>query len=68
MNFTQAKNLKRKLLYKYRTFEFVKEYITIPGSITFEQSVKRWEMSRELFEKIRVSGYELILNSLSQSK
>lgn len=33
-------------------FEFVKEYVTIPGSITFEQSVKRWEMSKELFEKV----------------
>lgn len=27
-------------------FKFVKEYTTIPGSITFEQTVKLWEMQR----------------------
>lgn len=27
-------------------FSFVKEYITIPGSITFEQPVKQWKMLR----------------------
>ena len=28
-------------------FDFVKEYVTTPGSITFEQPVKRWEMSKD---------------------
>jgi len=28
-------------------FDFIKEYTTIPGSFSFEQPVKRWEMSRE---------------------
>jgi RimJ/RimL family protein N-acetyltransferase len=30
-------------------FEFVKEYITTPGFINFEQPVKRWQMTRERF-------------------
>ena len=30
-------------------FEFVKEYVTTPGYINFEQPVKRWMMSRERF-------------------
>lgn len=33
-------------------FQLIKEYITIPGSISTKQAVKRWEMNRELFEKI----------------
>ncbi|MDF2437503.1 MAG: hypothetical protein K0Q95_1879 [Bacteroidota bacterium] len=32
-------------------FEFVKEYITIPGSLNFEQPVKRWEMTLEHLKK-----------------
>jgi ribosomal-protein-alanine N-acetyltransferase len=30
-------------------FTFIKEYITTPGFINFEQPVKRWEMTREQF-------------------
>lgn len=30
-------------------FSFVKEYITIPGSLNFEQSVKQWSLTREDF-------------------
>lgn len=30
-------------------FEFVKEYITKPGYINFEQPVKRWRLSKEAF-------------------
>ncbi|MCH8330647.1 MAG: GNAT family N-acetyltransferase [Bacteroidetes bacterium] len=30
-------------------FEFVKEYSTIPGNISFEQPVKRWELSLNKF-------------------
>ena len=30
-------------------FRFVKEYITIPGPINFEQPVKRWELTYEAF-------------------
>lgn len=33
-------------------FKFVREYMTIPGSLNFEQPVNRWEMSRELFEQL----------------
>jgi RimJ/RimL family protein N-acetyltransferase len=33
-------------------FEFVKEYITIPGSLNFEQPVRRWELSLEKFEEL----------------
>ena len=34
-------------------FEFVKEYTTIPGSLNFEQPVKRWELTYENFKKIK---------------
>ena len=30
-------------------FDFVKEYITIPGFLNFEQPVKRWELSYEKY-------------------
>lgn len=30
-------------------FQFVKEYVTVPGWINFEQPVRRWEMSYEQF-------------------
>ena len=33
-------------------FRFVKEYITTPGSINFEQLVNRWELTKEEFEKL----------------
>lgn len=33
-------------------FDFVKEYITTPGYLNFEQPVKRWELSKEKFEKM----------------
>ena len=33
-------------------FEFVKEYITTPGSLNFEQPVKRWELSYERFKSL----------------
>jgi len=35
-------------------FEFIKEYITVPGFINFEQPVKHWELS---LEKFRQSNY-----------
>jgi len=34
-------------------FEFVKEYTTIPGSLNFEQPVKRWELTYEKLKKIK---------------
>lgn len=34
-------------------FRFVKEYITTPNQINFEQPVKRWEMSAEAFQKMK---------------
>lgn len=33
-------------------FTYIKEYTTIPGSINFEQPVKRWEMTIEEFRNI----------------
>lgn len=33
-------------------FTFVKEYVTVPGYINFEQPVKRWELSHADFQKI----------------
>jgi hypothetical protein len=35
-------------------FDFVKEYITVPGWLNFEQPVKRWELSLEKFEKMNL--------------
>jgi RimJ/RimL family protein N-acetyltransferase len=32
-------------------FTFLKEYTTIPGSLNFEQPVKRWELGHETFQK-----------------
>lgn len=34
-------------------FEFIKEYVTIPGFINFEQKVKRWELSYDKFKKLK---------------
>jgi RimJ/RimL family protein N-acetyltransferase len=31
-------------------FHFIKEYITIPGSINFEQPVNLWQMTEEMFQ------------------
>ncbi len=36
-------------------FSFEKEYTTIPGSINFEQPVKRWGLHREQYQKL---GYQ----------
>jgi RimJ/RimL family protein N-acetyltransferase len=33
-------------------FEFVKEHRTTPGSLNFEQPVKRWAMTRSRFEQL----------------
>lgn len=33
-------------------FEFVKNYVTIPGFINFEQPINRYEMSRERFQSL----------------
>lgn len=30
-------------------FTFIKEYITTPGAINFEQPVKQWELTKEVF-------------------
>ncbi len=35
-------------------FDFVKEHITIPGYLNFEQPVKLWELSLEKFEKMNL--------------
>jgi RimJ/RimL family protein N-acetyltransferase len=34
-------------------FTFIKEYTTTPGFINFEQPVKRWEMTREDFLRLK---------------
>jgi RimJ/RimL family protein N-acetyltransferase len=36
-------------------FEFEKEYVTVPGSINFEQPVKRWVLSYDRYKKINLS-------------
>ncbi len=36
-------------------FDLVKEYITTPGMLNFEQPVKRWEMTREKFLELNLS-------------
>jgi ribosomal-protein-alanine N-acetyltransferase len=33
-------------------FEFIKEYVTIPGFINFEQPVKHWELTLEKFNQL----------------
>lgn len=34
-------------------FTFIKKYTTTPGSINFEQEVKRWELTKEKYEKLK---------------
>jgi RimJ/RimL family protein N-acetyltransferase len=33
-------------------FEFIKEYVTIPGVFNFEQPVKQWRMTRQHFDAL----------------
>lgn len=33
-------------------FQFEKEYLTTPGSINFEQQVRRWKLTRERYRKL----------------
>ena len=33
-------------------FQFVKEYVTIPGALNFRQPVKRWVLSRDKFDRL----------------
>jgi RimJ/RimL family protein N-acetyltransferase len=33
-------------------FDFIKEYVTVPGWINFEQPVKHWELSLEKFKEL----------------
>ncbi|WP_460571657.1 GNAT family N-acetyltransferase [Flaviaesturariibacter terrae] len=37
-------------------FLFDREYVTVPGSLNFEQPVKRWLMTRERFESLSPSS------------
>lgn len=37
-------------------FERVKEYVTVPGFINFEQPVQQWVMTRERFETLYSAG------------
>jgi hypothetical protein len=41
-------------------FEFVKQYLTIPGASNFEQLVNQWELSRNKFEEITHHNKELM--------
>lgn len=34
-------------------FEFVKKYLTVPGSLNFEQEVNRYKLTKEKFEEIK---------------
>ena len=36
-------------------FEFVKEYVTIPGWINFEQPVNRWQMSYAGYQELKLN-------------
>lgn len=37
-------------------FAFEKEYITIPGSLNFEQPVKRWKLIKEKYKEIEIEA------------
>ena len=39
-------------------FEFVKEYVTVPGWINFEQPVKRWEMTYQRYTLLGLDTQE----------
>lgn len=41
-------------------FEFVKTYVTIPGSLNFEQEVNRYKLTREKFEELRNASVQSI--------
>ncbi len=34
-------------------FEFVKNHVTIPGSINFEQEVCQWKMTKNMYNKMQ---------------
>jgi RimJ/RimL family protein N-acetyltransferase len=36
-------------------FKFVKKYVTIPGSLNFEQEVNRWELTKDTFMTIKTT-------------
>ena len=40
-------------------FEFVKEYITIPGYLNFEQAVKQWQLTLEKFRESTASSSQI---------
>ncbi len=46
-----ALNLPPNQMLKKIGFDFVKEHITIPGFLNFEQKVNLWQLSREKFKK-----------------
>ncbi len=37
-------------------FEFVKEYITIPGFLNFEQQVNLWELTYDKFKEVQLEN------------
>jgi ribosomal-protein-alanine N-acetyltransferase len=37
-------------------FNFIKEYTTIPGSLNFEQSVRRWELTCDKYQKMQLTA------------
>lgn len=39
-------------------FELVKRYVTIPGSLNFEQEVNQWKMTKEKFETLNISTHK----------
>ena len=50
-----AKNPAPNRLLSNLGFTCTKEYVTVPGTINFEQEVKRWELSRDAFEKLNMT-------------
>ena len=47
-----SKNASPNLTLQKAGFELVTEYVTTPGSINFEQPVKRWELALEKYESL----------------
>jgi hypothetical protein len=43
-------------------FEFIKEYITIPGFLNFEQPVRLWQLTLERFTALQSALSEASFN------
>jgi len=50
-----AKNDAPNITLEKLGFEFVKQHVTIPGSLNFEQEVKRWVLTQERFKEMNLN-------------